>query len=118
MIAIFKEHGVSYKEQGNITDWEKYREIYLASVTTRFAVRSPLILLFYSILNAKYLSNIHTLRVCISSAICIRFRKCLSWLKFERLEYCFKSFQNGHRGVHANIVYVIEDIRRVLEIVN
>ncbi|XP_033302170.1 uncharacterized protein LOC117206709 [Bombus bifarius] len=35
---IFKEHGVSYKEQGNITDWEKYREIYLASVTTRFAV--------------------------------------------------------------------------------
>ncbi|XP_076394097.1 uncharacterized protein LOC100877163 isoform X2 [Megachile rotundata] len=35
---IFKEHGVSYTEQGNITDWEKYREIYLASITTRFAV--------------------------------------------------------------------------------
>ncbi|KAK1131364.1 hypothetical protein K0M31_017650 [Melipona bicolor] len=35
---IFKEHGVLYTEQGNITDWEKYREIYLASVTTRFAV--------------------------------------------------------------------------------
>ncbi|KAF3424251.1 hypothetical protein E2986_03726 [Frieseomelitta varia] len=36
--AIFKQHGVLYTEQGNITDWEKYREIYLASVTTRFAV--------------------------------------------------------------------------------
>lgn len=35
---IFKEHGVVYVEQGNITDWEKYREIYLASVTTRFAI--------------------------------------------------------------------------------
>ncbi|KAK9297885.1 hypothetical protein QLX08_008548 [Tetragonisca angustula] len=35
---IFKEHGVLHIEQGNITDWEKYREIYLASVTTRFAV--------------------------------------------------------------------------------
>ncbi|XP_029041595.1 uncharacterized protein LOC114875459 [Osmia bicornis bicornis] len=35
---IFKEHGVSYTEQGNITDWEKYRQIYLASVTTRLAV--------------------------------------------------------------------------------
>ncbi|CAK9804412.1 hypothetical protein ANTQUA_LOCUS4078 [Anthophora quadrimaculata] len=35
---IFKEHGVSYTEQGNLTEWEKYREIYLASVTTRFAV--------------------------------------------------------------------------------
>ncbi|XP_031371175.1 uncharacterized protein LOC102678334 [Apis dorsata] len=35
---IFKEHGVVYVEQGNITDWEKYREIYLASVTMRFAI--------------------------------------------------------------------------------
>ncbi|XP_026675099.1 uncharacterized protein LOC108631333 isoform X2 [Ceratina calcarata] len=35
---ISKEYGVSYMEQGNTTDWEKYREMYLASVTTRFAV--------------------------------------------------------------------------------
>lgn len=39
MTAIIKEKGVSHTEQGNITDWEKYHEIYLASVTTRFAVR-------------------------------------------------------------------------------
>ncbi|CAL7936717.1 unnamed protein product [Xylocopa violacea] len=35
---IFKEHGVSYTEQGNVTEWEKYREMHLASVTMRFAV--------------------------------------------------------------------------------
>lgn len=55
MIAIFEEHGVLYTEQGNITEWEKYREIYLASVTTRFAVRSSLISLR---IDTKYLINI------------------------------------------------------------
>ncbi|XP_076675934.1 uncharacterized protein LOC143373038 isoform X1 [Andrena cerasifolii] len=35
---IFKEFGAAHTEQGNITEWDKYREMYLASITTRFAV--------------------------------------------------------------------------------
>ncbi|XP_053972635.1 uncharacterized protein LOC128873245 [Hylaeus volcanicus] len=34
----FKESSVVHKEQGNITEWEKYRETYLGPVTIRFAV--------------------------------------------------------------------------------
>ncbi|XP_017765692.1 PREDICTED: uncharacterized protein LOC108554809 [Eufriesea mexicana] len=55
---IFKEHGVSYTEQGNITDWEKYREIYLASVTTRFAVTSSLILFQIQVSQMSELADI------------------------------------------------------------
>ncbi|XP_076176848.1 uncharacterized protein LOC143151520 [Ptiloglossa arizonensis] len=35
---IFKEHSVVHSEQGNTTEWEKYRELYLAPITARFAV--------------------------------------------------------------------------------
>ncbi|XP_076375573.1 uncharacterized protein LOC117227261 [Megalopta genalis] len=35
---VFKDHISMHTEQGNITEWEKYREIYLAAITTRFAV--------------------------------------------------------------------------------
>nr|XP_031846344.1 uncharacterized protein LOC116432949 [Nomia melanderi] len=35
---VFKDYSIVHTEQGNITEWEKYREIYLATITTRFAV--------------------------------------------------------------------------------
>ncbi|XP_076235763.1 uncharacterized protein LOC143180115 [Calliopsis andreniformis] len=35
---IFKEYGVAHMEQGNLTEWDKYREVYLASINIRFAV--------------------------------------------------------------------------------
>ncbi|XP_066594837.1 uncharacterized protein [Prorops nasuta] len=35
---IFKDQSDIFTERGNLTDWGKYREINLASVTTRFAV--------------------------------------------------------------------------------
>jgi len=38
VIAILKDIGGEYTEEGNITEWEKYRDIYLWPVTTRFAV--------------------------------------------------------------------------------
>lgn len=38
LTAILKDIGTDVVEEGNITEWEKYREIYLSSVTMRFAV--------------------------------------------------------------------------------
>ncbi|KZC07461.1 hypothetical protein WN55_08232 [Dufourea novaeangliae] len=35
---VFKDHSVVHTERGNITEWERYREIYLGTITTRFAV--------------------------------------------------------------------------------
>ncbi|XP_076640668.1 uncharacterized protein LOC143352224 [Halictus rubicundus] len=35
---VFKDHTSAHTEKGNVTEWEKYREIYLATITTRFAV--------------------------------------------------------------------------------
>ncbi|KAL6441498.1 hypothetical protein ACFW04_003582 [Cataglyphis niger] len=35
---ILKDIGGEFVEEGNITEWEKYREIYLWPVTTRFAI--------------------------------------------------------------------------------
>lgn len=37
-IAILKDISGEYVEEGNLTEWEKYRETYLRPVTTRFAV--------------------------------------------------------------------------------
>ncbi|XP_043253084.1 uncharacterized protein LOC122397761 [Colletes gigas] len=39
---IFKDHSIVRTEQGNITEWEKYREIYLAPITTRFSISQML----------------------------------------------------------------------------
>ncbi|XP_014474495.1 PREDICTED: uncharacterized protein LOC106744334 [Dinoponera quadriceps] len=36
--AVLKDISVEYAEEGNLTEWEKYRETYLWPVTTRFAV--------------------------------------------------------------------------------
>jgi len=38
VLAILKDIGGEFIEKGNITEWEKYREVYLWPVTTRFAV--------------------------------------------------------------------------------
>jgi len=38
VLATLKDVGGEFIEKGNITEWEKYREVYLWPVTTRFAV--------------------------------------------------------------------------------
>lgn len=38
LIAVLKVIGDEYVIEGNLTEWEKYHEIYLLPITTRFAV--------------------------------------------------------------------------------